>query len=243
MGDLFSPFSPARAETRQESELAGQYFWDPGIKCDLTYGTKCPLRERDRKNWWSNLGFFYYSNVKWQIRPENQRNNNKWLIKYYKLGLWFKTMAYFAILIFSSNGGAFCESNSIDVVFKYSTSVKLKKPSCEKSIYYGYVEKEGKWVENPCPILLVECAWWSKHHKAKDRELIYLRNKNVLVRSMAANRRKTTVGSVIQHVASNMVSPSMAGRSEYRHASPYGQHGPTYHCWDGPSGRNGRENV
>ena len=102
------------------------------------------------------------------------------------------------------------------------------------------MEKEGKWVENPCPILLVECPWWSKHHEAKDRESIYLRNNNVLVISMAVNHGKTTVGSEIQHVTSKMVSPSMAGRSEYRHASPHGQHGPTYHCWNGPSGRNGR---
>ena len=103
------------------------------------------------------------------------------------------------------------------------------------------MEKEGKWVENPCPIWPVECAWWSKHHEANDRECSYLNNKNVLVRSMAVNHSKTTVGSVIQHMASKMVSPSTAGSSEYRHCSPYGQHGPTYHCWDGPSGRNGRE--
>ena len=134
--------------------------------------------------------------------PENKRINNKWLSKYYKLGLWFETMVFFAILIFSSNGGVFCESKSIDVIFKYSTSVKLKKPSCDKSLYYGYVEKEGKWVENPCPILLVECAWWSEHHEAKDRESIYLRNNNVMVRSMA-----------------------LVGRPVYRPSSPYGQHG------------------
>jgi hypothetical protein len=130
-------------------------------------------------------------------------------------------------------------SKSSDVVCKYSTSVKLKKPSCE-IILYGCEEKEGKWVENPCPIWVVERAWWLKHHEEKDREQDYLRNNNVLVRSMAVNHSKTRVGLGIQHVTSKMVSPSMAGRSVYRLASPHGQLGPTYHCCDGPSGSNGR---
>ena len=126
MGDLFSPFSPARAETRQAFELAGQLIWDPGIKNNNIYGSKCPSRESDWKIWWSKLAVYYYNDFKRQTMPVIERHISKWETKYYRLGLWLKILVLFAILTFSLNGGAFCESKSIDVVLKYSSSVKIK---------------------------------------------------------------------------------------------------------------------
>ena len=73
---------------------------------------------------------------------------------------------------------------------------------------------------NPCPVWLVEDAWWVKRHDAKSRESINLKESKVLVKIMAVNHEKTMVGSVTQLEAPEMVSPSLVGRSVYRPSPP-----------------------
>ncbi len=77
--------------------------------------------------------------------PAIERHTSKWETKYYRLGLWLKFLVLFAILTFSLNGGAFCESKSIDVVLKYSSSVKIKNLVMTKVFSMALWTKKREW--------------------------------------------------------------------------------------------------